>query len=88
MSAAATMTKTEAADIIATNISAWCYKHDVDDSDMQTLVGTRARTLIAEAISRMTHETVEGSYAHTAALLRPSDRTVLIAYRRASGLNL
>ena len=73
------MNKYEAADIIATNISAWCSKHDLDDSEITA-------TMIAEAISRMTHETAEGSYAHTAALVRPSDRTIRIAYRRAAGL--
>lgn len=73
------MNKTEAADLIATNISARCTKYDLDDSEI-------TGTMIAEAISRMTYETVEGSCAQVAALLRPSDRTVRTAYRRHAGL--
>lgn len=73
------MTRREAAGIIADNIAAWCARHDLDDSEVTGL-------MIAEAISRMTYETVPGSYAHCAALLRPADRTIRTAYRRASGL--
>lgn len=73
------MKKTEAAEIIATNIAAWCRKHDVDDSEITNM-------MVAEAISRCEYETVPGSYAHQAALARPSVRSVRIAYRRNSGL--
>ena len=73
------MNKTDAAAIVADNIASWCSRHDVDDSEI-------TGTMIAEALSRMTHETVAGSYAHRAALLRPSDQTVRTAYRRAAGL--
>lgn len=73
------MNKTEAAAIVADNISAWCTRNDVDDSEI-------TNTMVAEAISRMQYETVEGSIAHAAAMLRPHPRTVRTAYRRASGL--
>ena len=73
------MNKTEAAEIIATNISAHCIRYDLDDSEI-------TNTMVAEAISRCEYESVQGSYAHSAALARPSVRSVRIAYRRAAGL--
>jgi hypothetical protein len=73
------MTKTEAANIVADNIAAWCNRHDLDDSEV-------TGTMVAEALSRMEHESTPGSYAHTAALLRPAVRTVRTAYRRHAGL--
>lgn len=73
------MNKTEAANIVADNIAVWCREHDHDDSEVTNL-------MVAEALSRMEHETTPGSYAHTAALLRPSVRTVRTAYRRNAGL--
>lgn len=76
------LSKTEAA-ILADNISAWCSEHDHDDRD---LIEGMGRLLIAEAISRGMHEAVPGSYLNRAALARPSDRTVRIAYKRALGL--
>lgn len=79
------MTKTEAAEIIADNIGAHYTRNDLDDRDL-TWVGGPSRLAIAEAISRMTHESVPGSYAHRAALTRPSDRTIVQAIRRAAGI--
>jgi hypothetical protein len=73
------MTKTEAAEIIANNIAAWCARHDLNDSEI-------TNTMVAEAISRCEYETVPGSYAHSAALARPSVRSVRIAYRRSAGI--
>ena len=73
------MTKTEAADIIATNIAVWCRRHDRDDAEITNL-------MIAEAISRCRYESEPGSLAQTAAEVRPADRTVRIAYRRNAGL--
>lgn len=69
------MNKREAASLIALNIAVHCRQHGIDDTDISP-------TMIAEAISRMTHETVPGSFAHSAALLRPSDRTVRTEYNR------
>lgn len=73
------MSKTEAAQIVADNIAAYCSEHDIDDGEI-------TNTMIAEAMSRMEFQTQSGSYSHRAALMRPSVRTVRIAYRRNAGL--
>lgn len=73
------MTKTEAADIIANELSVYFTKHGMDDSELSNYQ-------IACAISRAVYQSTPGSYAHTAGLLRPADRTVRMAYRRNHGL--
>ena len=77
------MTKTEAADILATYISVRVRQRDLDDVDLAQ--DGAGHTLIAECISEARHKP-EGTYLNVAGGVRPSDRTIRTAYRRNAGL--
>lgn len=73
------MTKTEAADILATYISVRVGQRDYDDTELDHL-------FIAECISEARYEKPEGTYLNVAGWVRPSDRFIRITYRRQHGL--
>lgn len=74
---ASSLGKTAAAAIIAENISAWCTRQDVDDSEITA-------TLVRDGMERCAvSEFVD---ERRAALARPALRTVRIEYRRSCGL--
>ena len=69
------MNKTEAAKIIANRCMVAARKDGRTNID---------RTFVAEIISECEHQTVIGSYAHQAALARPSFQSVCRAGRAMS----
>jgi hypothetical protein len=68
------MTKTEAAEILANFITVRARKRGLSLIDA---------TVIAECISEARYQTIEGSLLHTAAWLRPADRTIRAAAKRS-----
>lgn len=80
------MNKTEAAEIIATDIRVWHRKNKPLEYGVMRKLNEVSRTRIAEAVSRCQHESLMGSARLEAAKLRPSDRTIIAALRKMGSL--
>lgn len=70
------MTKSEAAEILATYIMVRARQRGIHVIDA---------TLIAECISEARHEKVEGSRLNVAGWVRPADQTIKAVGRRQQG---